>query len=233
MTNRQMIRRNELLYNGSGYKDITAYKATRKLIGGGNRNMNDYHDGDIVLVKKNNGDECEMLILKCHENYATASILKDFEPQENAVPVISRDKMWLDAGRTGYLFYDAIIEFVKSLSDENLFSVRQQIASALGFNPIVNKPEQEKSTEKDDGILRKEDICHLEDMIQKLTDKAEEKPEIKAADPTDRLNLDKMRTSLIRASAERDVYKELYEQERGLYTQISLTSEGLQASKTD
>lgn len=222
--------RNELLKNGSGYTDITAYLAMKNLIGGGAKMMSDYKDGDIVTVEQNYGEEREMLILKCHQDYATATMLKEFEPRENSIPVISRDKMYIDAGRTGYIFYDKITGFVKSLPNETVNEIRGKIAVALGLKMVTLPAKQKEEQEQTHEILRKDDIEHLEDMIQELADKVADNPAQEEVTPTDKLNLDKLHTSLIRAAAERDVYKELYEKERGMQSTISIDDKGIIAA---
>ena len=198
MTNEQYIERREIMVNGSGYYDPTAYHAIKNMqedLAMGTRK--DYADGDIVIAKKHNGETEEMLLLRCHEGYATATILRDKPPIENAVMVISRQKMYMDAGRPCYVFYDTITGFVKSVSDEELERVRQKIGEALGIGTLAAQ-EEPKAT------LRDEDIMMLKGVMDQLAEKME--PILKRTK--------EMSDSLIIAQAERNVYRELFERER-------------------
>ena len=199
MTNEQYIERREMMFNGSGYYDPTAYHAIT--------NMQEdlamdarkgYTDGDIVIAKKHNGETEEMLLLKCHDGYASATILRDKPPLENAVPVISLQTMYMDAGRLCYVFYDTITEYVERLSDEELERVRQKIGEVLGIRTLAAQ-EEPKAT------LRDENIMMLKGMMDQLAEKME--PILKRTK--------EMSDSLIIAQAERNVYRELFERERG------------------
>ena len=191
----------EMMLNGSGYYDFTAYLAIKDIKEGVMMGVrSDYADGDIVTVEKNNGYTEEMLLLKCHDGYASATILRDKPPFENAVPVISRQKMYLDAGRLCYVFYDMITGFVKSVSDEDLEKVRQKIAEALGIGTLAIPAVAEQPK----AALRDEDIMMLKGVIDQFA--AQMEPIVKKAT--------EMKDSLIMAQAERNVYRELFEKER-------------------
>ena len=86
-----------LLFNGSGYYDNTAYQAIMNVSKEVERMgmRSDYQDGDIVEVTKQNGVTEEFLLLRCHEGYATAAILKERAPAENSVAVISRQGIFI------------------------------------------------------------------------------------------------------------------------------------------
>ena len=179
----KMLDKHEMLYNGSGYCDITAYLAMK----GFEMDGLNYNDGDIVTVEQNNGEECEMLILKCHTHYATATMLKDSLPSENAIPVISRKKMYIDGGRTGYVFYDRISGFVKELPADSLDEIRKQIASAMG-------------------------LC-IEEIKGKIDAETEKREEHELPAIT-KMQIKKLTEDLIEAKTELRIFRELYEKER-------------------
>lgn len=195
----KMIENREMMVNGSGYYDFTAYLALKDIKEGEIMGVReDYADGDIVTVEKNNGLVEEMLLLKCHDGYASATILREKPPFENAVPVISRQKMYIDAGRLCYAFYDMITGFVKSISDDDLERVRRDIGNALGIGslaiPEAKEPQKTPQTAVDTEMIGK-----LDELIVKL------------ANETD---VTILREGIIRAEAERDIYRELFEKER-------------------
>ena len=172
----------ELLYNGSGYYDITAYKAMK----GYEMDKQGYKDGDIVTIEQSNGDECEMLILKRHRNYATATMLKESQPYENGIAVdLAEKNVYIDCGRTGYVFYDKISSVEGFLPKETLDQIREKIAEATGLE--LNK--NQKSNEH--------------------------KQETTAMSYGEELELRRAKDELIKTRAERDIYKELYQKERG------------------
>ena len=121
----------ELLYNKSGIKDETAYKAILRS-GGGTGRMNNYeiNKGEIWEVD-NNGSTRVVVILACFERYAATVMLQEQEPGSNAVAVRARDIMYADAGRLGYVFYDKMVDFVRTLSKEEDCELRRAIAEAL------------------------------------------------------------------------------------------------------
>lgn len=119
-----------LFRNGSGYYDPTAgeaIKETEKEMG----NRGEWADGDIVEVQKNNGNQVEMVLIRCHSNYATALALMETPPRENTVAITSRAQMYSDAGKVQYVFYENICNFVKALSDDDFLIVKKAVRKAL------------------------------------------------------------------------------------------------------
>lgn len=127
----------ELLYNGSGVKDITAYKAILQSGGTGNMNNYEINKGEIWEVEGNGYGTKLVVVLCCYEKYAATVMLQDQEPGSNAVPVRARDIMYADAGRLGWTFYDKMVDFVRTLSAEEDRELRQAIGEALDLE--VNK----------------------------------------------------------------------------------------------
>ena len=206
-------KKRSLQYNGSGYYDETAFKAMLSLEREeGNKAMgmrSDYQDGDIVEVTKQNGIIEEFLLLRCHDGYATAVILKERAPAENSVAVISRQKMYLDAGRPCYVFYDAIGQYVKTLNASELERIRKKVGGALGIvipeNGETKQPEpvREISRETVEEVIRAvaEKLDPLQEAVKKLQESFDDVG----------MELEKE----IRLEAERDIFKSLYAQERG------------------
>lgn len=127
----------DLLYNQSGIKDITAYKAISNLRKRGTENMNGYeiNKGEVWEVQSGVGTKV-VVVLACFDRYAAAIMLQEQEPTSNAVPVRVRDIMYADAGRLGYVFYDKMIDFVRTLSADEEIELRQAISAALELGEI-------------------------------------------------------------------------------------------------
>lgn len=204
----------ELLFNGSGYKDETAYQAMKNTLRDERDHMGqkiDYQDGDIVEITKQNGLTEEALLLKCHEGYATAVILKERAPAENWMAVISRQKMYIDAGRPCYVYYDAIGQLIKGVGQSELGRIRRKVGNAIGLTfidqEVVKEPNPVTSLDKD---TIKELVEALAKETESLRNEMKEIAE-NAVEGTG-MTIEKK----IRLEAERDIFKALYEQERAV-----------------
>lgn len=127
----------ELLYNQSGIKDETAYRAITN-INGGNANMNgtDINKGEIWEVENGTGTKY-VVVLGCFERYAATIMLQEQEPGSNAVRVRAHGIMYADAGRLGWTFYDKVVAFIRALTDDEEAELRRAIGAALDLE--VNK----------------------------------------------------------------------------------------------
>lgn len=214
----------ELLYNKSGIKDVTAYKAI--LRSGGTTNMNNYeiNKGEIWEVD-NNGSARLVVVLGCFERYAATVMLQDTEPGSNAVAIKARNLMYADAGRLGYVFYDKMIDFVRELNNEELAYLRQAINDALSLGTA---PEAETAAAADLEAARQEITILREDLAkaqEEIDNQAEEleaaanrvaglEEEKKAAPVQGFVELKEeysLREDLAAARREAEVYKGLYE----------------------
>lgn len=195
----------QVLFNGSGYYDGVAYQAimnvSREVEAMGMRS--DYQDGDIVEVTKQNGVVEEMLLLRCHDGYATAVILKEKAPAENSSAVISRQKMYFDAGRPCYVYYDSIGQYIKTVNASELERIRKKVGEAIGIViPDVGEVKQDP--------VKLIDQDTLDDLAQRFS--LQLVPVHKGI--SDLVAGLQDRDKTIRLEAERDIWKELYEKER-------------------
>lgn len=195
----------QVLFNGSGYYDGVAYQAimnvSREVEAMGMRS--DYQDGDIVEVTKQNGVVEEMLLLRCHDGYATAVILKEKAPAENSSAVISRQKMYFDAGRPCYVYYDSIGQYIKTVNASELERIRKKVGEAIGLViPDVGEVKQDP--------VKLIDQDTLDDLAQRFS--LQLVPVHKGI--SDLVAGLQDRDKTIRLEAERDIWKELYEKER-------------------
>ena len=126
-----------LLYNQSGVKDETAYKAIinleREETGVTGFEIN---KGEIWEVESGVGTKM-VVVLNCYEKYAATVMLQEQEPGNNAVSVVAHGRMYADAGRLGYVFYDKMVDFVRVLSPDEDRELRKAIGVALDLE--VNK----------------------------------------------------------------------------------------------
>lgn len=117
---------NDLLRNGSGIVDYTAYRAITN-ISKGEQTMK---AGDIWEVEMNNGTSKEVVILAARNGYCTVLVLGDYN---DGYPVISREQKYTDVGRVQYIFNDSFTNFVKQLSDVVFADLKAAVAEALGI----------------------------------------------------------------------------------------------------
>lgn len=130
----------ELLYNQSGIKDETAYRAIKNIGNGGTAYMNGYeiNKGEIWEVEHNGGYGTKLVVvLNCFDKYAATLMLQEQEQGGNTVQIRARGVMYADTGRLGWTFYDKMVDFVRALSEEEDRELRQAIAAALELE--VNK----------------------------------------------------------------------------------------------
>lgn len=187
---------NEML-NGSGYKDPTAYKAMRNMLNEERMGYYGWSDGDIVNVNKADGRTQDFLLLKCGKEYATALMLVPNEPAENSLAIRSLSMKYADCGRPAYVFYDRINELIRSSTDEELEAARAAVAKAIGY---AGGPSSESTDRRTDVTFENNDTEGLANEIVE-----------KVAEMLTRYTVDQ--ETLTRTKIERDIFKELYEQE--------------------
>lgn len=217
----------ELLYNGSGVKDITAYKAILQSGGTGNMNNYEINKGEIWEVD-NNGSVRLVVVLACFERYAATVMLQEQLPGSNAVEVRARDIMYADAGRLGWTFYDKMVDFVRTLSEDESYELRRRIAEALEL-PDDEAPLDSMAADANreiDGLQY--EIAQLRQQLKEKTAEAEEAYEHMEANAArvDELEEEKkaaavrktvepvdgwLREELAAAKREAEIYKGLYE----------------------
>lgn len=167
-------------------------------------NKGDFFEKDVVTVECTNGTQ-DFLLLKCHEDYATALLLRDKKCKENNIKVIARSVMYADAGRPAYVYYDKISGYVKTIKDQEFTDIQASIAKAMGL--VINwetAPAPEYVPQGGESTVPEE----LEMLCKQVTDCCKKLDNMQPEAPQE--NVEKLKTSIIRLEAERDVYKELF-----------------------
>lgn len=96
--------------------------------------------GDIVEVQFNNGNLEMMLILCNHSAYATATRVVEEMPQENGYCIDSVKGYYIDTGRSGYLYHNTILDWVATVSADEMDTIRKEIYKSMGGD--FEEPEQ-------------------------------------------------------------------------------------------
>ena len=209
----------ELLYNQSGIKDETAYKAIANLQrGGATMNGTEISAGEIWEV---GGDYSRYVVaLKCFDRYVAIITLREQQPAENAVPIRVHSIMYADAGRLGYAYYDNFINFVRLLTPEENAGLRTAIYNALD---LVTENISEEIEYVRQGY--KYELEQAEKVVeQQAKDLEEASKEIKALQEelkginqpavtgvTELVEESGIREELAAARKEAEIYKGLYE----------------------
>lgn len=210
----------ELLYNASGAKDETAYKAIINVMKGSKEmSATGVNKGEVWEVV--NGESARLVVtLNTFEGYAATVMLQSYEPQENSVAIRVRDIMYADAGRLGWVFYDKFVEYVRTLTEDEERELRQAIAKALEVG-VICEPVQEDTEEL---TLRLEAARAEADVLRRHEEAArkeigilrQEVEEAKAAAAREEVRIVEgecyaLREDLAAARKEAEIYKGLYE----------------------
>lgn len=163
----------ELLRNGSGYVDLTAYKAIKNADGGVIMNK-----GEIWTIK--HGKYTRMaVVLAVHERVCNVLVLNDEKSSENDFEVIAKGVKYTDPCMISYAFNDNFLEFVKCMKDHEFETLTDIVRGELGFNalyrtdyPILN---EEAQKEIDDLKMKLEGA---ERMLDEVTAKYENEKSI-------------------------------------------------------
>jgi hypothetical protein len=203
------------MYNAEGYVDPTAYFALKGGFMGYEANS-PFLNGDIVTMETLNGREIYKVILKVHDGYATTLPLFDRESNQNEYKVKAKGVMHADRGKVTYTAFRDLeaAQLVRHMEDGEFSKLLKAIGATIGagdvFTGIGNETEAaveiiklREQVEK----LEQEKNSLIEDLAQ-----AEKKETLLAMEEAQSNNESekKYMNQIIKAEAERDVYKELY-----------------------
>lgn len=226
-------------HNHEGYLDMTAYLAMKNMYKGEYK-MTGWNDGDIIKLHLADGRDVYRVILKAHGKYATTVNLYDTENAENEYKVKpEKTIMHADLGRIAFTkAYDLDSgQFIRAMEEKEFDRFKSRIGEVLGI-PSISVPEEEPFLEERSQL--KKQVAELEQKNSVLASKNSdyaEKLELASGNSEDlesarreltavkdelakamaKLNSAleesaKAEASVIKAEAERDVYKDLYKQ---------------------
>lgn len=181
---------------------------------GGGKEMSEvtYQAGDIVEYMNKDGSNCEAIILAVHEDLNIANVVRlNLDPVKGEnVEVISKVKRYADINRPFYIFLNNIVDLVRTLPDDTFRAVRSAVAEGLGLavdlassSETVDTPTPDKERELSDAVPSYL-YDRLDEILDKLDDMSAESGDVDAPSKED----------WIRLESERDIWKQLYEQER-------------------
>ena len=176
----------DLLRNGSGYVDYTAYQALtniEKKIEREEKQM-EFNRGEIFSYTMNGGDRRKALVIsadfRAKDRYISIIVLTE-EPKPNSVPITTLTGiMYADCGMVSFATNDRLGNFLQSVNETEMKDLEEGIMYCLGIEreeKVVEVPAKAET-----GIV----------MYEAITENA------------------KLLESLATAKAEANVYKELY-----------------------
>jgi len=143
---------NEMLRNGSGYVDMTAYEGMTKA-----------NPGEIWTQADR--DEDYWVLLAVNGNVATALKLTNRE-FDGSVPVVCREVMYTNPAMLGYLFHNRLGCYVKTLPKKEFEAVQKAVADALGFAASVDEDAEDLWLEN---AKLREDHDSMKKMLEEVT----------------------------------------------------------------
>ena len=203
----QMINKNELKRNGSGYNDPTAYKAIMNV--GGATVMNMYR-GDIFFMENTDGNEKPVIIITPDEIleknpdyvYTILMTTKEKDQAHTHVEVMCKVPSVALCERIYRVDVDRIGEYIRSCTKEEIQKVDEAIMLTLGIAGNNNAADQERIKQLEEQLAKEKETS---DRI--LTKFREETERYNELEREKGYGNDK---EYIRAVAERDVYKNMY-----------------------
>jgi hypothetical protein len=184
---------NDLLRNGSGYVDFTAYKALQNYQKG--ENIMEYNRGEIFEYSTNNYDKKKAVILSAdfrkESRFISILVLQDEAKGAVNVPVKTASGiMYADCGLVSFCTNERLGDFLRITTEEEMQQIDEGIAKCLGI--------EQKTVE----ITKEVPVFPMESTLamKAHTLTLENKPAVEAVE------------EFAAAKAEANVYKNLYEQ---------------------
>lgn len=107
-----------MCYNGSGYRDETAYKA----IMGAAKPGDIWTEGEkLVLILKNQGAFCNVLMLREEQTHS------------RMIEIISGKRFYTDPAMVKFTFCERLGQYVQRLPKDEIARVLEEVSTALDF----------------------------------------------------------------------------------------------------
>lgn len=134
---------NELLRNGSGYVDPTAYKALKKIRGA---NMKRGEIWEVAFPYENK----LMVVIEEQERFCNVLMLTDEKKHETDVEVIARGKMYTNPAMISYKFNDTFLNFVRRMKDDEFAELMHEVNARFSMISFVAPEVLEEDAEKEE-----------------------------------------------------------------------------------
>lgn len=127
---------NELLRNGSGYVDYTAYKALKNCAKGESDMA--FNRGEIFEYEMVNRNEVKKALVvsadfRRNERHISIIVLNDEPKGQVNVPIVCQGKMYADCGMVSFATNDRLGDFIRKATETEMAQIDEGIAKCLGI----------------------------------------------------------------------------------------------------
>lgn len=183
----------ELLRNGSGYIDYTAYRAIKNIKE--SENKMGFRRGEIFEYEMKDRSENAIALVvsadfRANDRFLSVIVLKDEPKGKVNVPIRCNAMMYADCGMVAFADSDRMLNFIRIATEEEMQQIDEGIAKCLGIEQQVSIVESEAVPE----TPKKTGFEEFKEIYLKTSEKVQQMEDIATA------------------KAEANVYKNLYEQ---------------------
>lgn len=147
----------EILRNGSGYVDWTAYQALKKYQKG--EESMEFKRGEIYEYEMQNGKGIKYALIvsanfRTNNGYLNIIVLTDEEKEEAySVPIVCGGMMYADCGMVSFGLKNRIGNYIRSATDAEMKLIDEGIAKCLGIEQkavekVVEVPVKDNTSEE-------------------------------------------------------------------------------------
>lgn len=128
----------ELFRNGSGYVDITAYKALSNIEKEINNMELEFNRGEIFEYEEVNRNTFRKALIisadfRAGERSQSVILLAEEPKGEINVPIVCEGMMYADCGRVSFAMADRIGRFIRKATAEEMAQIDEGVAKCLGI----------------------------------------------------------------------------------------------------
>lgn len=166
----------EILRNGAGYVDWTAYQALKKYQKG-EENMS-FKRGEVYEYEMQNGMVKSALIVsadfRANNGYLNVIVLTDDEKEEAySVPIVCGRMMYADCGMVSFALKNRIGNYIRSATDAEMKLIDEGIAKCLGIEQkavekVVEVPVKQSDNTSEELATAKAEAKIFKDLYEKL-----------------------------------------------------------------
>lgn len=167
----------EILRNGSGYVDWTAYQALKAYQKGDERM--EYKRGDIFEYEMQNGKGIKNALIvsanfRLNNGYLSIIVLTDEEKDEAySVPIVCGGMMYADCGMVSFGMKNRIGNYIRTATDAEMKQIDEGIAKCLGIEQkevekVVKVPVQDSKNTSEELVTAKAEAKIFKDLYEKL-----------------------------------------------------------------
>jgi len=172
---------NDLLRNGSGYVDFTAFEAIKNIE---KEKKAMFKRGEIFEYEMRDRGDVKMALVvsadfRANDRYINIIMLNENPVGEVTVPIVCRGQMYADCGMVSYAHTDRMLDFVRKATDEEMAKIDAGIMECLGLErrelpelkEIALMPMPEAKVDSEELATVRAEANIYKDLYEKLLEK--------------------------------------------------------------